>query len=193
MRRVIVWVAATAALSGCGGTAAVHQKTPTSSVNIQPGVAAPPGLVAFPDFNQFSAANIDEYEGKNSHGDHFITFKTDSGLSCFANLYAAKALGGIECDSKDMPGFPAGAKGQELRQTARPGTVLTESVTRAASNAGFEFRLTRDTVDDSVKALPAGQRLVVNDTGCAAGDNLLACIDGDRHGFVVSPAGSWAF
>ncbi|MFG1934460.1 hypothetical protein ACGFK1_28035 [Mycobacterium sp. NPDC048908] len=193
MRRLVVGLTAAAALSACGGTAAVQQNTSTSSVNVRPGVSGPPGLVGFPDFNEFSAANIDQYAGTNPRGGQFITFRTADGLSCFANLYPTKALGGIECDSKNMPGFPADAKGQELRQTTRPGTVLTESVTRAVSNAAFEFRFTRNTVDDSVKALPAGQRLVVNETGCAAGDKLLACVDGDHHGFVVSPTGSWAF
>jgi hypothetical protein len=70
----------------------------------------------------------------------------------------------------------------------------TESVLREPSNGPFQFWLTTSTVDDSAKTLPAGQRLVVNDSRCAVGDDdLLACIDGYQDGFVVSPRGSWAF
>jgi hypothetical protein len=67
-------------------------------------------------------------------------------------------------------------------------------VLREPSDGPFQFWVTTSTVDDSVKVLPVGQKLVVNDTGCAAGDDdVLACIDGDSHGFVVSPTGSRAF
>ena len=185
--RTIPLVLIAAAVSACGSPAPPQQVTPTSSVSIQP-VAAPAGLAAFPDFNQFGPGKIDEYSGKNSHGDPFITFKTDSGLSCFAYLYGTKALGDIECDSKNMPGFPATANGQDRQSKTR-----TESVLREPSNGPFQFWITTSKVDDSVKSLPTGQRLVVGDTGCAVSDTLLACIDGDRHGFVVSPTGSWAF
>jgi len=114
-------------------------------------------------------------------------------MSCFAYVYSPSALGDIACNSSSMPGFPADAKGQELRESARPGTTFTDSVLRMDSASPFEFRITRDRVDNSAKELSAGQRLVINDTGCAVGDDLLACIDGQKHGFVVSPKGSWAF
>ena len=195
MRRMLVLLIA-ATLSACGTPARQQnppQAPPISSVNIRPNVHAPPGLDAFPDYNAFRPAEVDAYSGTNTHGDKFVTFRTDDGVSCFAYVYGTRELGAIDCDSSDMPGFPADAKGQELRETASPGTVFTDSVTRAASKGPFEFRITRNTVDESAKTLPPGQRLVVNDTGCAIGNDLLACIDGDRHGFVVSPRGSWAF
>jgi hypothetical protein len=197
MRRALVPLIATVALSACGTPALEQDRptdTPTSSINVRPNVPTPPGLLAFPDFNAFRPADVDAYSGTNSHGDRFVTFKTEAPVTCFAYLYGTRALGAIECNSIELPGFPADARGQDLRQTAPPGTVFTDTVVRAASNEPFEFRITRNTVDDSAKTLPAGQRLVVNDSGCAVGDDdLLACIDGDHHGFVVSPRGSWAF
>lgn len=75
-----------------------------------------------------------------------------------------------------------------------PGTTFSDELSQPASNQPFEFSITIDSVDHSPKVLPPGQRLFVNDTGCAAGDGeLLACITGDHHGFVVAASGSWAF
>jgi hypothetical protein len=196
MRRIVVLCAAAAMLAACQTPAPPQdraQHTPTSSVHVRPSAPTPPGLVAFPDFNDFQQADVDTYSGKNSHDDTFVTFRTASGMSCFAYVYKTPALGDIACDSKSMPGFPADAKGQELRESARPGSTFTNSVLRMDSASPFEFRITRDRVDNSAKELSAGQRLVINDTGCAVDDDLLACIDGQKHGFVVSPTGSWAF
>lgn len=187
MRRTLVLLLAAVALSACGSTAP-QPLTPIPSVNIRPDVPPPPGLAAFPDFNAFRPAEVEAYTGTGPRGDKYVAFKTDSAVSCFAYVYGARALGDISCDSHRMPGFPADANGQERR-----GANRTESVLREPSNGPFQFWVTASTVDDSAKVLPAGERLVVNDTGCAAGDDLLACIDGDHHGFVVSPKGSWAF
>ena len=145
-------------------------------------------LAAFPDFNAFRPADVKSYSGTGPRGDEYVAFKTDGGVSCFAYVYGARGLGAISCDSRGMPGFPADAKGQE-----REGATRTESVLREPSNGPFQFWVTTSTVDESVKVLPSGERLLVNESGCASGDDLLACIDVDRHGFVVSPKGSWAF
>jgi hypothetical protein len=187
MRRPLVLLVAAAALSACGSTAP-QQVAPIPSVNIRPDVPTPPGLVAFPDFNAFRPADVEAYTGTGPRGDKYVAFRTDPGVSCFAYVYGARALGDLSCGSHRMPGFPANANGQE-----RQGTSRTESVLREPSNGPFQFWVSTSKVDDSVKVLPTGERLVVNDTGCAAGDDILACIDADRHGFVVSPKGSWAF
>jgi|EndMetStandDraft_8_1072994.scaffolds.fasta_scaffold580036_2 hypothetical protein len=193
--RFVIFVVAAAALAACSSQASQPQAgtsnapSATQPVNVPTDISTPPGMVAFPDFNEFTAADTKSYSDTNWHHDEYVAFRTDSGVSCFAYVYGARALGNISCDSRRMPGFPVNANGQEHQ-----GTPRTESVLREPSNGPFQFWVTTSTVDDSVKVLPAGQRLVVNDTGCAVGDEgLLACIDGDRHGFVVSPKGSWGF
>jgi hypothetical protein len=168
--------------------------TPTSFVNVRPNVSPPPGSPVFPDLNGLTPADIAAYSGTNWHHDDFVQFKTDTGVTCFAYVFGGTRLGGIQCDSRAMPGFPSNAAGESLRQTEPPGTVFADSVMQSTSNVPFEFRITTNDVDQSPKTLPAGQRLVLNDTGCGAGDGgLLACIGGDGHGFVLSPKGSWAF
>jgi hypothetical protein len=194
MRFVTFVVASAAALAACGSQASQPQpdttktQSATQHVHIPPNISTPPGMVAFPDFNQFTDVDVKSYSDTNWHHDEYVAFRTDSGVSCFAYVYGVRALGDISCDSHKMPGFPANPNGQE-----RQGTSRTESVLREPSTGPFQFWVTASTVNDSVKVLPAGQRLVINDTGCAVGDDLLACIDADRHGFVVSPKGSWAF
>jgi hypothetical protein len=195
MRLVTFAIVSAAALAACGSQASQPPQPDTSKaqsatqpVHVPPNVSTPPGKVAFPDFNEFTAADLTSYSDTNWHHDEYVAFRTDSGVSCFAYVYGVRALGDISCDSHRMPGFPAKANGQERRGASR-----TESVLREPSNGPFQFWVTTSTVDDLVKVLPVGQKLVVNDTGCAVGDDLLACIDGDRHGFVVSPRGSWAF
>jgi hypothetical protein len=189
----IAVVAAAAALAACGSPASRPDsgKTPSAiqQVHVPTDISAPPGMVAFPNFNEFTGADLKSYADTNWHHDEYVTFRTDSGVSCFAYVFGARALGDISCDGHRMPGFPVNANGQQRQSSTR-----TESVLREPSDGPFQFWVTTSTVDDSVKVLPAGQRLVVNDTGCAVGDDdLLACIDRDRHGFVVSPKGSWAF
>jgi hypothetical protein len=196
MRLVTLAIASAAAIAACGSQTSqpAHPETSqtqsaTQQVHVPTNISAPPGKVAFPNFNDFTDADLTSYSDTNSHHDEYVAFRTDSGVSCFAYLYGARALGAISCDSRRMPGFPLNANGQE-----RQGASRTESVLREPSNGPFQFWVTTSTVNESVKVLPAGQRLVVNDTGCATGDEgLLACIDGDRHGFVVSPTGSWGF
>jgi hypothetical protein len=192
MRFVTFVVASAAALTACGSQASQPDtsKDPsaTQQVHVPTNISTPPGMVAFPDFNEFTDADLNSYSDTNWHHDEYVAFRTDSGVSCFAYVYGARAIGNVSCDSHRMPGFPLNANGQQQQGASR-----TESVLREPSNGPFQFWMTTSTVDDSVKVLPAGQRLVVNDTGCAVGDDLLACIDGDHHGFVVSPRGSWAF
>jgi hypothetical protein len=195
MRFVTFAVASAAALAACGSQASQPPQPDTSKTqsaaqqaHVPPNISTPPGMVAFPDFNEFTAADLNSYSDTNWHHDNYLAFRTDSGVSCFAYVYGARALGDISCNSHRMPGFPVNANGQ-----AHQGASRTESVLREPSNGPFQFWLTTSTVDDSVKVLPVGQKLVVNDTGCVVGDGLLACIDGDHHGFVVSPRGSWAF
>jgi hypothetical protein len=146
MRRIVLLCITAGMLAACHTTSLPQdqgQNTSTSTVHVRPAAPKPPGLVAFPDFNDFQQADLGTYSGKNSHDDTFVTFRTPSGMSCFAYVYDPSALGDIECDSKSMPGFPADAKGQELRESARPGTTFTDSVRRADSASPFEFRITQ--------------------------------------------------
>ena len=75
------------------------------------------------------------------------------------------------------------------------GETVVQSV-RETSDGGFDFTYTGGSQwgrDHEPRELPAGQKLVVNDSGCAAGDDFIACHTAYHHGFVISPRGSRAF
>jgi len=156
--------------------------------------APPPGV--FPDFNHFTTSDIAAYTKTNWHHDTYIAFKTSGGVTCFSYIYGqttgVDGLGLIECTSRNMPGFPENAGGQQGRGTT-PGERSIQSV-RENSDGSFEFAYTNaEAVSDDPPVLPAGKRLVVNNSGCGAGDDFVACYTAYHHGFVVSPTGSWAF
>ena len=97
----------------------------------------------------------------------------------------------IECTCPDMPGFPANAVGRDTRPL--PGKALVQTV-RQKSDGSFEFAYTASASQfDDAPTLPAGQKVVVNNSGCGVGDEFVVYYTADHHGFVISPTGSWAF
>ncbi|WP_217155538.1 hypothetical protein [[Mycobacterium] fortunisiensis] len=156
----------------------------------------PPGV--FPDLDPFHTADLAAYTTTNWHHDTQVTFKAGD-ITCLANVYGqttgVDGLGMIDCRAAQLPGFPSDAGGQDLPGKAPAWDTVVQSVSET-SDGGFEFTYARGSLwdkDHEPRELAAGQKLVVNDSGCAAGDDFIACHTAYRHGFVISPRGSWAF
>jgi hypothetical protein len=186
--RAIACVLTAALLCACTST---HGGQAVSAPSTYP---APPAGV-FPDFTHFATADIAKYTETNAHHDTVVAFAAPGGVACSASIYGqatgGDGLGLVECTGANMPGFPANAAGQDVRPY--PGKSRGETV-RQKSDGSFEFTYTAgDSQNDAAPPLPAGQKLVVNDSGCGAGDEFVACYTADHHGFVVSPTGSWGF
>jgi len=163
-----------ACINPVGGHAVAQQpptpRSPWPIIN-PPNVPTPPGRAAFPDLNTLAPADLPRYAGTNWHHDQYETFTTDSGWSCLAYVYSG-GLNNIICN----------------------GTADTDNeVSWHSQVSGYRFWTTPSKPDKSFPRLPAGQRLSLGNTGCGVTDELVACIDGGRHGFVASPRGNWTF
>lgn len=157
-----------------------------------------PPAGTFPDLAGFHIADIGGYSSTNWHHDTLVSF-TAAGVTCLANVYGqttgVDGLGMIDCRAVSMPGFPKNAGGQDVPSKAPAWDTVVQSVSEN-SDGGFEFTYTGGGLwdkDHEPKELPAGHKLVANESGCAAGDDFVACYTAYRHGFVISPSGSWAF
>ncbi|WP_029110124.1 hypothetical protein [Mycobacterium sp. URHD0025] len=156
----------------------------------------PPGT--FPDLAAFKVADLASYTSTNWHRDTLVSFRAKD-VTCLANVYGqttgVDGLGMIDCRASRLPGFPKDAGRQDLPGKAPAWETVMQSVSET-SNGGFEFTYAGGgqwSKDLELRELPAGHKLVVNDSGCAAGDDFVACYTAFRHGFVISPRGSWAF
>ncbi|OMC32134.1 hypothetical protein A5740_13505 [Mycobacterium sp. GA-1841] len=152
----------------------------------------------FPDLTAFHTADLAAYSSTNWHNDTQVSF-TAAGVTCLANVYGqttgVDGLGMIDCRAPSLPGFPPDAAGQDLPARAPAWDTVVQSVSETSSGE-FEFTYTRGVPwgqDHEPTELSVGQKLLVNDSGCAAGDDFVACYTAYHHGFVVSPSGSWAF
>lgn len=157
----------------------------------------PPGV--FPNLEQFKRAELAAYTSTNWHNDTLVSFKAAGDITCLANVYGqttgVDGLGMIDCGAPTLPGFPKDAGGQELPGNAPAWKTVIQTV-RQTSDGRFEFTYAgggQSDKDHEPPELPAGHKLVVNDSGCAAGDDFIACYTAYHHGFVISPSGSWAF
>ncbi|MHC9296595.1 hypothetical protein ACRCUN_29375 [Mycobacterium sp. LTG2003] len=162
-----------------------------------PHPAPPPGV--FPDFDLLTPADTASYTSTNWHHDTIVRFKGPGDVSCLSSVYGqttgADGLGMIECSGRSMPGFPDNASGQDIRRDASSWETIVQSV-HQVSSAGFVFTYAHggDAAETGdVRELPAGHKLVVNNSGCGVGDDFIACFTAYDDGFVISPKGSWAF
>ncbi|MCK0172796.1 hypothetical protein [Mycolicibacterium sp. F2034L] len=138
----------------------------------------------FPDLGRFSSADPTAYMRPFSPAERWATgylfFQTPGGVNC--------AAGAATWCTGPLPGVPVPPGGC--------GSV-------DADGGGFQIRTTRTPcVPGSPAVLNAGEKLT-NDTYdivCAVGaedaddaDDMVACIRGDGHGFVLQPSGSRTF
>jgi hypothetical protein len=88
MRLVTLAIASAAAIAACGSQTSQPETSQTQSatqqVHVPTDISAPPGKVAFPNFNEFTDADLTSYSDTNWHHDEYVAFRTDSGVSCFA-------------------------------------------------------------------------------------------------------------
>lgn len=194
MRVATAITAAVLTTTALGACTTATEGRPVSGPHSYPS----PPAGTFPDLAAFQVADLAGYRSTNWHDDTQVSF-TAAGVTCLANVYGqttgVDGLGMIDCRAAHMPGFPRDAGGQELPGKAPAWESVVQSVSET-SDGDFEFTFTGGGQwgkDSEPKELPAGQKLVVNDSGCAAGDDFVACYTAHHHGFVISPRGSWAY
>lgn len=124
-----------------------------------------------------------------------MLFREGNRSNVYGQTTGVDGLGMIGCRAPGLPGFPDDASGEDLPGKAPAWETVVQSVSET-SDGGFEFAYTGGGQwgqDLEPHELPAGHKLVINDSGCAAGDDFIACYTAHHHGFVLSPSGSWAF
>ncbi|MDH6199122.1 hypothetical protein M2272_005790 [Mycobacterium frederiksbergense] len=195
MRAASAFVAATLTLTTlCACTTTTEGQAVSGPI---PYPSPPQGT--FPDLTGFHAADLASYTSTNWHNDTLVSFKAAGDITCLANVYGqttgVDGLGMIDCRGPRLPGFPDSAGDHDIAKKAPAWETIVQTV-RETSDGGFEFTYAgggRWGKDHEPPELPAGQKLVVNDSGCAAGDDFVACYTAYHHGFVISPRGSWAY
>jgi hypothetical protein len=143
----------------------------SASVKAQP----PEG---FPDLGTFTVADPAQY---TLGGRSFVSPKQ---VSCVLDHGPHKS---IVC-SGSLPGLPQNVPGV--------GCPIAHKPDAAAGDAPYMFERTGpDCASSRSVPLGVGQKLSGENGTCAVGENdLVACIDADmKHGFVLTPAGSWTF
>jgi hypothetical protein len=167
----------------------------TFAASIPRAMAAPPG---FPNLDTFTPVAIDDFVAPLAHGAVIVNFSALGTVTC--DFYGGPPpppgpLQNIDCEGA-MPGLqnvpltsggPAGPEDCVYGVTkATPSGYQLQKGSYSACNAPRPV---------SGKPLTAGQKVSYLNVTCAAGDQLLACLDttGGEHGFVLQPSGSWAF
>ncbi|MUL85734.1 MULTISPECIES: hypothetical protein [unclassified Mycolicibacterium] len=175
--------------------------TPTVDGQAVSGPASHPSPPSgtFPDLAAFHTADIASYTSTNWHHDTLVSFRAAGDITCLANVYGqttgVDGLGMIDCRGPNLPGFPDNAGGQDIARKAPAWETIGQSV-RETPDGGFEFTYAGGGPwgqDHEPAELRPGQKLVVNNSGCASGDDFVACYTAYHHGFVITPRGSWAF
>ncbi|EFV14997.1 hypothetical protein HMPREF9336_00184 [Segniliparus rugosus ATCC BAA-974] len=178
------------------------------------GCAAAPRAAAdpqFPDLDGFAAVDEAAYNTYHTYGTPGWQFAAPGGTHC---RYTVNVRGGalsLMCWGA-LPGAPAGQNAVSLATGGadfRPAAFTKSSVqTYGYRDDGYPG-MPRPTpiTERDYPPLPQGQKLVVSKMGavmtCAVGDGgATACQvelqrgedqDEQRHGFVLSPEGSWTF
>lgn len=164
---------------------------PIGNANADP-LQIPPN---FPNLAEYVDTNPN-YAYRNMVGhpsaDDPLQFNTPGGLGC-------KLGSVIECagGSNSMPGIPS--------DTYRPdgsNEFYSYTVHTAPPAGFFRFEQQHNSAIEPgpYHVLPAGQKLThpIYDSTCAVTEQGVACIsgidsDGQRHGFILQPSGSWVF
>jgi hypothetical protein len=150
----------------------------------------------FPDLNNFSPVDIAPYQA-SQRGTPYISFSTPDGLSCSFAAYSDKndpnIDQGLSCTGNLQPGSTL----PKDHNWCMAGRVATEQ-------SGLIYHLKSAAVGiqcgdsgQGRRLLEVGSKISLGNITCAVGaGDLTACLDtrvGQRHGFVVQPAGSTAF
>ncbi|CPT64615.1 Hypothetical protein ERS075534_03265 [Mycobacteroides abscessus] len=162
--------------------------------------ADPVGLPAgFPDMSSYTVVSAREFAPPNAKVISSISFVTPNGVGCTMG-------GNVTCSGEDLPGLPPSVHVQPegacaiYHATASPmeGAFSREVPPQIRCGPGNNQNA------ESFKPLLPFQKLVRYDkdqesVACGVDDQgTTACYsgidrNGRRHGFVLSPAGSWTF
>jgi len=159
-----------------------------------PAVAQPTG---FPNFDDFTAAPVENYISTGPKGPgRWVNFSTPYNVACQFDAVEppAGSSQAIICDG-DMPGLASAAfaSGDPVAGGCVIGTVRSQGaaglrLNRESTGCGRQF--------SNGAFLGVGQKVSYGNVTCAVGaDQLVACLDTSlgQHGFVLSPSGSTAF
>lgn len=159
-----------------------------SNAILLPACASAQPLTDFPNLDAFTAVDADAYDVAE-HTGSTTEFKTADKFACELNGYV-----GMECSIPfAVPGFPSNGEG-----------CTSVGYTKIPMSDGdphpYEFKHQDEPCPpaDGRKLLPNNSKISyvaggVTDFTCAAAENLVACIDNDKHGFVLQPSKSWVF
>jgi hypothetical protein len=149
-------------------------------------VAEPP---EFPDLGGFTAVDASTYQVARRWG-NTLYFNTSGGLHCLLAGYTGMSCSNI---TYEVPTIPATKSGCTF--------VRPASTPAPTGDPAYQFHHQAEPclAGDPNTLLPTGSKIsaVVDQTTlftCAAiQDDAVACIDHDRHGFVLQPTHSWTF
>lgn len=147
-------------------------------------------LTAFPNLDSYVLANSHDYDVKE-HTGTTEEFSTADGIRCSINGYTA-----MSCSTPfALPGTTSGSTDSSCTSVGPNNVPLKDGDPHP-----YRFRQsnTSCTSGQSEKRLPNGSKINYDAQGvtyltCAADVNLVACIDNQKHGFVLQPSRSWTF
>jgi hypothetical protein len=153
------------------------------------GNAAPAPVTEFPDLGGFTAVDASTYQVARRWG-NTLYFNTSGGLHCLLAGYTGMSCSNI---TYEVPTIPATKSGCTF--------VRPASTPAPTGDPAYQFHHQAEPclAGDPNTLLPTGSKIsaVVDQTTlftCAAiQDDAVACIDHDRHGFVLQPTHSWTF
>lgn len=143
----------------------------------------------FPDLDTFSSVDAKTFFAPQRGGPSY-QFTTTAGVKCRVTLGGVGCWGNIPAIPESVP--PGEGDGCGLVGTDLDINLHTSPYTFSRSDGQCP-------PFDDHRQLKVGEKTTLYmmtpaSITCAAGpDNMLACIDTDKHGFVIEPSGSWTF
>lgn len=179
-QRMMISLIATA----CLGTACTsHPTSPTPTT-------ARAELTSFPNVDDYVLVNSSDYDVRE-HTGTTEEFSTADGIRCSINGYTS-----MSCSTPfALPGTTSGSTDTSCTSVGPNSVPL-----RDRDPHPYQFRQSNNSCTSGApeKQLPNGSKINYDAQGvtyftCAADVNLVACIDHNKHGFVLQPSRSWTF
>ena len=147
-------------------------------------------LTSFPNLDRYVLVTGHDYDVQERTGTA-EDFSTADGIRCSINGYTA-----MSCSTPfPLPGTNSGSTDTSCTWVGPDSVPLQD---RDPHPYRFRQSSTSCTSGPLEKQLPDGSKINYDAQGvtyftCAADSNLVACIDDQKHGFVLQPSHSWTF